>query len=116
MTDKQPRKQWASPEERKAHYAKQYQQRLAKEESPQGERWREKRREDSRRARAKKRAAREAAKPVKKPVKFQPSVRKAFDTPIAPRALSVIEMPVAKPVLMTSQEWEAKGGKVERLP
>lgn len=65
----------------------------------------------------KERVARAKAKEVKpKPVKVQPSVRKAFDTPIAPRARSVIEMTVAKPVLMSSQEWEAKGGKVERIP
>lgn len=65
---------------------------------------------------AREREARAKAKAVReKPAKFQPSVRKAFDTPIAPRARTVIEMPVAKPKLMTSQEWEAKGGKVERL-
>lgn len=62
------------------------------------------------------RVARAKAKEVKpKPVKVQPNVRKAFDTPIPPRARSVIEVQVAKPVLMTSQEWEAKGGKVEVL-
>lgn len=63
------------------------------------------------------RVARAKAKEVKpKPVKVQPNVRKAFDTPIAPRARSVIEVPVSKPVLMSSFEWEQAGGKVERLP
>lgn len=62
------------------------------------------------------RAARIKATEAKpKPVKVQPSARRPFDTPLEPRRASVIEMPVAKPVLMSSQEWEKAGGKVERL-
>lgn len=35
---------------------------------------------------------------------------------LTPKAPSVIEMAPPKPVLMSSEEWEAMGGKVERLP
>lgn len=35
---------------------------------------------------------------------------------IEPRKASVIELAPPKPVLMTSAEWEAMGGQVERLP
>lgn len=35
---------------------------------------------------------------------------------ITPKAPSVIELAPPKPVLMSSEEWEAMGGKVERLP
>lgn len=35
---------------------------------------------------------------------------------ITPKTPSVIELAPPKPVLMSSQEWEAMGGQVERLP
>ena len=35
---------------------------------------------------------------------------------ITPKAPSVVELAPSKPVLMTSQEWEAMGGEVQRLP
>lgn len=77
-----------------------------------------------RRAEALRKAAeRAAAKTLSTPrasatrsAKVQPSARRPFDQLITPRSPSVIEVSPAKPVLMSSQEWEAKGGKVERLP
>lgn len=41
--------------------------------------------------------------------------KRPFDQPIQPRTLQPTESAPAKPVLMSSQEWEAKGGKVQRL-
>lgn len=73
------------------------------------------RREEACRRAAERAEAPKVSTPRESAAKVQPSVRKAFDTPIAPRARSVIEVPVVKPVLMTSTEWEANGGKVQRL-
>ena len=41
--------------------------------------------------------------------------RRPFDQAIQPRTLQPTEAAPAKPVLMSSQEWERMGGKVQRL-
>ena len=122
MNEKAPRKVWACPKERKAHYAKQYQVRMAKEDSPQGERWRQKRREESRRSRAKKAAKRDSeriramAERVAKDNAAKRAKRRPFDQAIQPRTLQATEAAPAKPVLMSSDEWIAQGNRVEVLP
>lgn len=63
------------------------------------------------------REARKLAPKVTRPAKVQPTVQKRrFDTPIEPRKPSVIEVAPAKPRLMSSDEWIARGGKVQVLP
>ncbi len=62
---------------------------------------------------------RKAAKAAEKAAQKAQERHKAagrINVAITPKAPSVIEMAPPKPVLMSSEEWEAMGGKVERLP
>jgi hypothetical protein len=129
------RKSWSCPKERKAYYAKAYQVRMSKEDSPQGERWRQKRREEARRSRAKKAAKREEAKRIaamasriaqdnatrRAQATVKAEARKADNdahrrAEKASRVDAMASLPVAKIERQTVDEWMAAGNQVERLP
>lgn len=62
---------------------------------------------------------RKAAKAAEKAAQKAQERHKAagrINVAITPKAPSVIELAPPKPVLMSSTEWEAMGGKIERLP
>lgn len=131
MAEKTPRKQWACPKERSKHYSLQFQKRMQTEDSPRAKAWREKRAETDRRNRAKRTERRRAEREPERIRAMAEKLDKAnadkrakaaaarpkrpFDQEIVKRAPSVIEVTPPKPVLMSSQEWERMGGKVQRL-
>ena len=116
---KEFRRQWASPQEKQAHYAKQYRERAMADTGEMGRKFRatQKRNEERRKlreitARAKEYNQQERAR------KAQERHKKAgrVNVTLEPRKPSVIELAPPNPVLMTSDEWVAQGNQIEILP
>lgn len=113
------RRQWASKQERQA--AHQMERRRRKGQRPKEQYLADIRAKAEEIARIRQMAAkvakenREAKKRAQKAQERHAAAGR-INVTITPKAPSVIELAQPKPVLMSSQEWEALGGKVERLP